>query len=619
MTTRHIIIICLFAAGSGLTIAGLIRFFLLDKVRQAAATTARASAPSDSQHSRWTVWAVLLLVVALGFLLRIEGTELRGMTHVEVYIPGIQLPENISEPPPRIGLMETLAWQWHGDPHPPGYFYSMWPWTKLFGTEIGTLRLPSVLLGTASVILVFLLAARLFGTWTGLASAALLALNGHQIYWSQMARPYILATFLGLLSTYLLTGLLQQTRRQRLKEIAYIAVTWMGVFTQIFFWPFLAGQMLYTAWYARRKNTETPRILKLQSIVAMLGAPLWAHAVYNSREIILGYPTLEFLQQFLTFAFLFQHDFLSIPERDISPYIVAPLTITALLLLIMALRNSNASLPLAPRLEDNSVRPLVPIAVGMCLVVLALATLSWRRQVPMSLAAIVPFLALLAVPLAGKPLQGIQAFIRRLAGEQPFMTNGVALMFMCSLVPTLLLFLIALKRPLIMDRGFLLLTPYVIVLLALGLRQIAPRRLLFLPLAAALLAAHGYSIYFYRSMPHANDYRATAQQIIANLEPGDIVFVHNKSWVTTPLFYHLQGHHDRLVATDYLQALQQHPDARVWLPLYSDQVPTAEMERALACLEKVDVYTAHRSRLVLFARPPGSAVLPAGCPPGSGY
>ena len=554
-----------------------------------------------------TAWLALLLILVAAFVIRVEGIELRGMTHVEVYVPGIDLPKGIAEPPPRIGIMDTLSWHWHSEPHPQGYFFSMWPWTKLFGTELGTLRLPIVILGTGTVLLTFLLAARLFGTWVGLASALLVTLNGHQIYWSQMARPYGMATFLGVLSTFLLTELLLQKRRQTLKEIAYVAVTWMGVFTQIFFWPFLAGQMLFAAWYVKRKDTEVPRILKLQSIVAILGTPLWAHAIYNSREITLGYPSLEFVQQFLTFAFLFQPDHLSIPARYVSLYITVPLTIIALVLLVLGLRDKRPSLPLNPRLENADFRSLVPIAAGLVVILLALAWYAWRRQLPMAMTAVVPILACLAIPLAGRPLNSIHNFVNRALGDRPLMSNGVALLVMCCFIPTLLLFLIALARPLIMDRGFLMLTPYLIILLALGLRKTASIKPLFLLLVIVLGAAHAYSMYFYRTVPGANDYRLTAEQIITHAEPGDLIFVPRFSWVTTPLFYHMQDDYDRLVAGDFSRALEQHPDARVWLPLFSDQMPNAGMQAALQCLEIIDEYTAHRSRVFLFARPQGKA------------
>lgn len=602
MTTRHLLIIALFATGASLTVYGLIRFFHARKNNQDERTPFVQQVSTNISGYGWRVWLLLILIIGIAFTLRIESIDLRGMTHVEVYVPGIPLPENISEPPPRIGLKDTVIWHWHAEPHPQAYYLIMWGWTKLFGADLEVLRLPSVLFSLGTIVFTFLLASRLFGVWVGLASALLLALNGHQIYWSQLARMYGMATFLAVVSTYLLVDLLASSKLQRSKEIAYTAITCLGVYTQIFFWPFLAGQMLFTAWYSGARNTQVSRVLKLQAIVAMLGAPMWAHAVYTAREIVIGHPTLEFLQQFLTFAFLFQPDTLSLPAREVSILITAPLTIIAVYLLFLALRYKGGLLSLQPRYEDPGIRRLIPISVGMVLVVLALAWSAWRRNIPMAMTALVPLLALLVVPVTRGFLTRVRERMDGYFGSRKYLSVGVALLVMCCFVPTLLLYAVALWKPLIMDRGFLLLTPSLIILLALGLRQAAKKKAIFILLVLVLGSAHLYSIYYYRTMQGPRAYRATAEHLLARIDPTDLIFVHKASWITTPLFYHLQGRESQLVAEDFTRVLQENPEARVWIPLFSDQTPTAEMLQALHCLNQVDEIVGHRSRLRLYIR-----------------
>ena len=64
-----------------------------------------------------------------------------------------------------------------GEPHPPGYSPVMLAWTKWFGSSIFSLRLPSLLFGVASILLIYVLATLTDDTLTGLLAAAMLAAN----------------------------------------------------------------------------------------------------------------------------------------------------------------------------------------------------------------------------------------------------------------------------------------------------------------------------------------------------------------------------------------------------------------------------------------------------------
>ena len=160
--------------------------------------------PDNNRRSGWAAAVVLALVT---LVLAMEGMERRGLAHPEVYVPGIDLPAGISEPPPRLTLADTLGWQFHADVHPLGYYGVMWAWTELFGTDLTTMRLPSLLAGVVSVLCLFALGSR-YGTVVGLLAAGMLALNGHHIYWMQNARMYTLALLLGLASVLLLIKVL---------------------------------------------------------------------------------------------------------------------------------------------------------------------------------------------------------------------------------------------------------------------------------------------------------------------------------------------------------------------------------------------------------------------------
>src|SRR3972149_5181121 len=89
-----------------------------------------------------------------------------------------------------------------GDFHPPLYHIMMRGWVLLFGTSEIAVRLPSVILGLATVYVVYLIAKKLFDNKTALISATLIATSPLHVYYSQEARMYMLAAFFAGLSVY---------------------------------------------------------------------------------------------------------------------------------------------------------------------------------------------------------------------------------------------------------------------------------------------------------------------------------------------------------------------------------------------------------------------------------
>lgn len=81
------------------------------------------------------------------------------------------------------------------DFHPPGYFVIIWLWTKLFGYSEIAVRLPSVIFGVLTVLIIYQIGKKLYSKFMGLLAALLLAINPLHIYYSQEARMYSFATF----------------------------------------------------------------------------------------------------------------------------------------------------------------------------------------------------------------------------------------------------------------------------------------------------------------------------------------------------------------------------------------------------------------------------------------
>ena len=246
------------------------------------------SPPSGSSNSsliesstRWRRLAaiVVCLSVLLGGWLRLSGLDTKSITHVEIWVPGIRMPEGLSDPPERLTFRRVLTGTFSSDSQPPGFYLFMLPWTRIMGTSLRALRLPSALLGTASILLVYGLGALIGAPVMGAVAAALLAFSGHHVLWSKYARMHTLTCFLGLAATVLLLLIARDSRRQGILITGYVILILAGLTTHIFFWGLLATHMIWTfgnAWGRR----ELPDLCRAQLLVAVLGARLIDHEIY---------------------------------------------------------------------------------------------------------------------------------------------------------------------------------------------------------------------------------------------------------------------------------------------------------------------------------------------------
>jgi 4-amino-4-deoxy-L-arabinose transferase-like glycosyltransferase len=99
---------------------------------------------------------------------------------------------------------------------PPLYYVVAWLWTRLFGLgEVG-IRSLSALLGTALVLVVYLIATRLGSRRAGLIAGLLVAVNPFFVWYSQEARTYALVAVLSALSLWAFLGAIDQPGRRTL-------------------------------------------------------------------------------------------------------------------------------------------------------------------------------------------------------------------------------------------------------------------------------------------------------------------------------------------------------------------------------------------------------------------
>ena len=154
-------------------------------------------APAVSRPRR--LW--LLLVLCLALAVRLPG-----------YTESVWLDELLTSNlfcGDAIVLLKTLV----TDIHPPAYFVFMHFWNALVGDGEVWLRMPALLCGLGSVVLIWRLGVMFVGPSTGLMAAFLLAVSPVGIWYSQEARPYSTNIFMLLACVVSFSHLLIGPRR----------------------------------------------------------------------------------------------------------------------------------------------------------------------------------------------------------------------------------------------------------------------------------------------------------------------------------------------------------------------------------------------------------------------
>ena len=146
-------------------------------------------------------WLVILITLIGGFLrLLLLGTK------------GLWLDETFSVWMAGHSIGDMLQWVVRIDQNPPLYYLLLHYWMAINGDTPYSVRLLSVLFGTGTIPIVYLIGKRISGAAVGLAAAALMAASLFNIYYAQEARMYTLLAFNTAVAIYALVRLLTDPR-----------------------------------------------------------------------------------------------------------------------------------------------------------------------------------------------------------------------------------------------------------------------------------------------------------------------------------------------------------------------------------------------------------------------
>ena len=561
---------------------------------------------SASLKSRQKFIAAVALGVILivGAVLRLHDVEYRTLNHPEVYSPGIDLPWHLSNPNPRFTLWQTLAGTIAGEPHPPGYYVVMLGWTKWFGSSILALRLPSVLFGVASILLIYILARHTEDALTALLAASMLALNGLHLYWSQTARMYSMACFLGLLSTVLLVLIVKQALRQRTYGILYVVFTVAGLATHVYVWPLFVTQALWVfATHLRARSL--PGLLRLQIFTFIVATPLLAIAVYQTGNATR--PTtltpLHGVLQFLQLGSLFEVDPLAAPTATVDAVASILALLATAFLIASTILKKRVGEPTDHQSIENiqgceSPRLAVTAAVGVLMALSILVfpyvarTLLPGRSTRLVIATSVLPLALLFVDfLLCTYWERFKELRTTLAKKSPRPGSLRSLNFFLAVLPVSIVAAISFFNPIFIQRATLVFAPFLVIILASALANLMRQDRRWVAIALIMVVLHGFSVLHFKSTPSGPDYKTLAEQLTSQIKDSDLIFVHGRGhrvdWLVAPIFYYLNAGRYHFVGRDFAREIQNHPYSRVWV-LSFPPVPTEK--------EAVDALASYKVR-----------------------
>lgn len=225
---------------------------------------------------------VLAGAVVLGGVLRFAALGARGWWRDEaVTVELLRLPFD--------ELLRTIP---DSEGTPPLYYVVAWGWTRVLGdSEVG-LRSLSALLGTVTVLVVFLAGRELVSTRTGLVAAWLAAASPLLVWHSQDGRSYALLVLLGALSFLFFARLLRAPSRA--DAVGFGLASGLALLTH-YFAVFLV--LPEAVWLLARRRTWRLAIAPL-AVVGAIGLALvplaqaqrgnvsWISEVSRARRLI---------------------------------------------------------------------------------------------------------------------------------------------------------------------------------------------------------------------------------------------------------------------------------------------------------------------------------------------
>lgn len=214
---------------------------------------------------------LLLLILLLGFLLRFISLDISppGFNADEAAL-GYNAYSILKTGKDEWGESFPIVFKSFSDYKPGLYVYLTIPFVALFGLTELSVRLPSILLGSISIIIIYLLSKEIFKSEVAsLSSAFLLAISPWHIHYSRGAWESNVATFFLLLGVYAFVKALENHKYYFLSGVAFVASIYVYQSTRLVVPLVLLGILLI-----HFKKLNLKEILPAVILCAILLLPL---------------------------------------------------------------------------------------------------------------------------------------------------------------------------------------------------------------------------------------------------------------------------------------------------------------------------------------------------------
>jgi len=188
--------------------------------------------PIDSSRTRPRVLVPVLLLVALGIVLRLWSIDSRGLWLDEA-ITVLQARQTLPK------VIQTLQ----EGVHPPLFHVLMHFWITAFGATEGAVRGYAVVWGVLSIPAAYWATRIVYDRRSGLIAAGITAVSPYLVWYSQEARMYTMMLFFSFMSLAFFSLAVRENRRRH--WVGYIVFTFFGMFTHYFYAFLVMGEILY--------------------------------------------------------------------------------------------------------------------------------------------------------------------------------------------------------------------------------------------------------------------------------------------------------------------------------------------------------------------------------------
>jgi mannosyltransferase len=214
---------------------------------------------SADRVRKWAAWCGLAAIVALATWLRLHAIGDKSFW----------TDEGVSAAFTRLDWYNFGRILWRREGNMTLYYLLLRGWS-LMGDSVAMIRGMSVVWSVATVVAVFALGRRLFGSLTGLTAALLLAVNAYSVRYAQEARSYSMVAYLVTVATLVFVRAIETGRRR--DWTWYVAASVLGVYAHFFAVLVLVAHGVIVWWVMPSKKGE---FISAAKKIALWTLPVW--------------------------------------------------------------------------------------------------------------------------------------------------------------------------------------------------------------------------------------------------------------------------------------------------------------------------------------------------------